>query len=542
MKSSNGYKMGIALALAMILVVPAMFAQAITGTITGVIKDPNGAVVPGAKVTARNAGTNATASVVTDAAGLYRIINLVSGEYVLEVEAKGFRKTTTTPQRLSTGDVLRLDLTLELGQVTETVTVEETATKVNTEDAQLGQVLRDVYQLPIVSGAAGRNPLALAVLQPGVGAAGQVGPMSVNGQRAQANNYMLDGGDSNDLAINVPDAVQQISPNALAEFRVVTGAMKAEYGRNSGAIVMLTTRSGSNAYHGGLSEIFRNTKLNTTNYFQNAVAGGTATTLPGSGFKRRPQWNTNDFDAQLGGPIKKDKIFFFASYLGFRRRQGVTASATVFTLAERAAINQYGKPEAKNLLALVPEPNYGTNTLLSAPANQFTRNQGLGKLDYFISDSNRLAVSYFREPQEAVDPFAFQGPSIPGFGQRGTTMYENIVVRDTHTFSASVFNEFRASFHRRVSDSVYPLNTKSPQSLGLTGIIPDDPAAAGPPYVDMSGAGLSSFGNTYQGPQARHDNTFQYIDNVSWTKGKHYIKFGAELRTYAQNQLKARVR
>jgi hypothetical protein len=535
LKSSTVFKLVIALAVALVLIVPATFAQAVTGTITGVIKDPNGAVIPGANVIARNAGTNATAAAITDAAGGYKIINLVSGEYIVEVEAKGFRKTTTVPQRLSTGDVMRQDLTLELGQVTETVTVEETATRVNTEDAQLGKVVQDVYQLPIVSGAGGRNPLSLAVNQPGVVAAGQVGPFSVNGQRAQANNYMLDGGDSNDLAINVPDAVQQISPNALAEFRVVTGAMKAEYGRNSGAIVMLTTRSGSNQFHGGMSETFRNTKLNATAYFQNAVAGGTATTLPGSGFKRKPQWNTNDFDLQLGGPIKKDKVFFFANYLGFRRRQGVTNSATVFSDAERALITQYGTPEAKNLMALVPNANYGANTLMAAPANQMRRDQGLGKLDYFITDANRMSVSYFREPQDAIDPFAFGGSVVPGFGMRGTTMYENLVIRDTHTFSANLFNEFRGSFHRRVSDSVYPLNTKTPQSLGLTGVIPDDAAAAGPPFVDIDG--LSGFGNTYQGPQARHDNTFQYIDNVSWTRGKHYMKFGAEFRTYAQNQV-----
>jgi hypothetical protein len=535
MKSSTVLKLVIALAVALVLVVPATFAQAITGSINGVIKDPNGAVIPGAKVIARNAGTNATATVTTDAAGGYKIINLVSGSYIVEVEAQGFRKTTTIPQRLSTGDVLRLDLTLELGQVTETVTVEETATKVNTEDAQMGRVLQDVHQLPILSGAAGRNPLSLAALQPGVVFAGQVGPMSVNGQRAQANNYMLDGGDSNDLAINVPDAVQQISPNALAEFRVVTGAMKAEYGRNSGAIVMLTTRSGGNQWHGGLSETFRNTRLNTTAFFQNAVPGGTTTTLPGAGFKRKPQWNTNDFDMQLGGPIKKDKIFFFANYLGFRRRQGVTTSATVFTNAERALITQYGVPEAKNLMALVPEANYGTNSYMAAPANKMRRDQGLGKLDYFITDANRLSVSYFREPQQTVDPIAFSGSAVPGFGMRGSVMYENLVLRDTHTFSANVFNEFRASFHRRVSDGVYPLNTKSPQSLGLTGIIPDDASAAGPPWVAITG--ISAFGNTYQGPQARHDNTFQYIDNVSWTRGKHYMKFGAEFRTYAQNQV-----
>ncbi|MCE5311410.1 MAG: carboxypeptidase regulatory-like domain-containing protein [Acidobacteriales bacterium] len=546
MKSSIAFKLVIALAVTLALVVPVTFAQAITGTISGVIKDPNGAVVPGAKVVARNAGTNATTSAITDVAGTYKIINLVSGEYVLEVEAKGFRKTTTIPQRLSTGDVLRLDLTLELGQVTETVTVEEMATKVNTEDAQMGQVLRDVYQLPILSGAGGRNALNLATLQPGVmqpttNATVAIGNFSVNGQRSQSNNYVLDGGDSNDMAINVPDAVDSISPNALSEFRVVTGSMKAEYGRNSGAQIMMTTRSGSNQFHGGAAEVFRNTKLNTTAYFQNAVAGGTASTLPGSGFKRRPQWNTNDFDAQFGGPIKRDKSFFFVSYLGFRRRQGVTTSGTVISDADRALINQYGTTEAKNLLALAPHANYGTNTFLGAPANQLRRDQGLGKFDHYFSPANTFGFSFYTEDREQFDPISFNGPPngspFPGFGSKGVVRFTNMVLRDTHTFNANVFNEFRASFHRRAQQSLVPENNTSLKSLGITGVNPDNPAAEGPPFVDLGAEGYSAWGNTYQGPQSRWDNTTQVLDNVNWTRGKHYMKFGFETRAYAQNQL-----
>ncbi len=542
MKSCTVLKLVIALAVALVLIVPATFAQAITGSINGVIKDPNGAVIPGAKVIARNAGTNATTAVTTDAAGAYKIINLVSGSYILEVEAKGFRKTTTIPQRLSTGDVLRLDLTLELGQVTETVTVEETATKVNTEDSQTGQVLRDVYQMPIISGAGGRNPLSLAVTQPGVmqpitNAGVAIGSFSVNGQRSQSNNFMLDGGDSNDLAINVPDAVTNISPNAISEFRVVTGSMKAEYGRNSGAQIMVTTRSGANQWHGGANEIFRNTKLNSTPFFQNAVAGGTATTLPGSGFPRRNQWNTNDFDANFGGAIVKDKAFFFVSYLGFRRRQGVSASATVIPDADRALINQYGTAEAKNLLALVPKANYGTNSLLSAPANAYQRDQGLAKYDHYFGAANRFSFMYFVEDQTTMDPFAFGGSLIPGFGSTGITRYTNMVLRDTHTFSANMFNEFRASFHRRAAQGVVPQNTTSLKSLGLTGVNVDNPGAEGPPYVDLGADGYSGWGNTYQGPQSRWDSTWQFLDNLSWTKGSHYIKIGGEIRAYDQNQL-----
>lgn len=516
------------------------YGQGVTGTITGVIKDPNGLVVPGAKVIARNAGTNAESVTTTEATGFYKIVNLVSGMYVIEVEAPGFRKITTNPQRLSTGDVLRMDLTLELGQVSEVVTVEETASRVNAEESQTGQALQDVYKLPIISGAGGRNALSLAVLQPGVvvpGGSVAIGPISVNGQRSQSNNYMLDGGDSNDQAINTPNAVTTISPNAISEFRVITGSMKAEYGRNSGAIVLVTTRSGDNNLHLIASEIFRNTKLNTVPFFQKAIAGGTPQTLPGSGFPRRPQWNTNDFDADVSGPIIKDKSFFFVSYLGFRRRQGVSQSATVFSNSDRALINQYGTPEAKALTNLVPLPNYGADTLLSAPANQFRRDQGMVNWDHNISAANRLSFRFFLDDRTAMDPFAFGGGPVPGFGTLSNVRETNYVLRDTHTFSPNVLNEFRLAFHRLSSQGVVPVNTTSLKSLGLTGINPDNPAAEGPPTVDLSAAGLDMFGNSYQGPQSRWDNTWQWIDNMSWIKGTHYIKFGGEARSYAQNQL-----
>lgn len=522
----------------MLLVVSSALAQGVTGTITGVVRDPGGAVVPGASVEARNVDTGAQAKAITNEDGYYRIGNLEPGSYQLSVEARGFKKTTLSAERLSVAQSLRLDVGLEIGTVTEVVSVEAAATEVVTEDAQLGKVLRDPTGLPVLSGAGGRNVLSLAGIQPGVVFAGQlsgqaVGIFSANGQRAQANNYMLDGGDSNDLAINVPDAVQGISPNALQEFRLITGAMKAEYGRNSGSIVQVQTRSGGNEWHGGASETFRNTKLNAVHFFQKSVSGGTSTHFA-SGLPRKPQWNTNDFDAQFGGPIARDKSFFFLNYLGFRRRQGVANSATVFNDAQRAAIEANGTPEARALLALVPRASEG-NTLFSSPSNSLNRDQGLAKWDHNFTDANRFAATYFIEHQTFTDPFAFGGGSVPGFGTSGKLRFQNIILRDTHTFSPTLLNEFRASFHRRGTLSVIPLNQTKLNSLGIRGIIPDDPAAEGPPWVAISG--FTGFGNTIQGPQGRADNTFQYIDNVSWTRGRHYAKFGGEFRTYAQNQV-----
>lgn len=520
-----------------LLVAATGFAQSVTGTITGVVKDPKDAVVPGAKVVAKNTGTGAEASTSTDNNGFYRLANLVPGEYSIKVEAKGFKTTTVASQRLSTGDSLRQDVTVELGSVSETVVVETRATEVNTEDGQLGKVLRDPSGLPVLSGAGGRNVLSLAGLQPGVVYAGQLssqqaGVFSANGQRAQANNYIFDGGDSNDLAINVPDAVQGVSPNAVQEFRITTGAFKAEYGRNSGAIVLVTPRSGTNLWHGGATEIFRNTKLNTTPFFQNLVPG--TKDKFANGLPRRPQWNSNDFDANFGGPIKKDKSFFFVSYLGFRRRQGVVRGVTVFNDAQRAAIQAAGTSQAKAVLALIPPASTG-NLLFSAPANSLNRDQGLVRYDHQITHANSFSASYFIESQTFTDPFAFGGGDIPGFGTTGALKFQNILLRDTHTFSGTLFNEFRVSYHRRGTLSVIPLNRTSLASLGLSKIAPDDPSAAGPPNFRLNG--FEQFGNTIQGPQGRADNTFQYIDNLSWTRGRHSLKFGGEFRTYAQNQV-----
>src|SRR5579883_143774 len=518
----------------------AVWAQGLTGSISGVVKDPNGGVIPKAKVIVKNIATNAEEQTQTDETGFYRALNLPAGDYTVSAEAEGFRRSSTSAQTLTVAQALRVDLNLEVGQATETVEVQETTRQVNTEDAQLGAAITSVATLPVISGAGGRNTLNLAGLAPGVSMTppsgaptNDIGPFAVNGQRTQANNYLLDGIDSNDLAINIPDALGQISPNALAEFRIVTGAMKAEYGRNGGAVVEAITRSGGNAWHGGAEEVFRNTKLNATPFFQNVTPGG-ANGFFSNGLARKPQWNTNDFDTNLGGPIKKDKTFFFVSYLGFRRRQGVTNSATVFTDAERAAIQANGTAAAKAILALVPPASSG-NILFSSPTNSLSRDQGLARIDHRFSDRNSLGFTFFTETDHAFAPFAFSGSPIPGFGELDNTRWYNYVLRDTHTFTATLLNDARMGFHRRAQPGVLPVNHTTPAQLGFTQISPDDPANAGPPWILITG--YSAIGNTIQGPQSRFDNTWQYADTVSWIRGKHAFKFGGDYRAYEQNEL-----
>jgi len=513
-----------------------------TGTISGTVQDQSGAVIAGATVKAQNPATSFSRETTSATNGFYRFDQLPVGTYTISVEAAGFKKTVTQQVALSVNDALTLDMKLEVGQVSEVVTVSEAPSAVNTETSVLGKTVdnRTLNDLPILSGANGRNPLALAPLQAGVMPAGQVGPFSVNGQRAQSNNFLLDGGDSNDLAINVPDAVNGFSPDALQEFRILTNTYSADYGRNSGAIVALISKAGTNEYHGNVFEFFRNRSLNATPFFNNA-----APTFVGP---RKPQFNVNEFGGTVGGPLPlphfgeggpaiisgKDKTFFFFSYLGFRRRQGVSQSATVPNQAQRNIINAVGTPEARALLALIPAANSG-NTLFSVAGNSLDRDQFSIRGDHRFSDSNSMFITYFNEDQTFADPFAFGGSTIPGFGTTGQLRFSNVVVSDFHTFSPSTVNEFRFSWHQRDTTSVVPVNHTSPADLGIEGIVPDDAAAAGPPSINITG--FSNWGNTIQGPQGRDDNTFQFVDNINHNRGNHHLKFGGEYRNYFQNQV-----
>jgi len=503
----------------------------VTGTITGVVTDPAGSVIQGAKVTALNNATGFKQETVTNSDGFYRLDLLPVGAYSVTIApTSGFKQAVNNAINLSVNDVLRLDFKLETGQVSEVVTVSDSPSIVNTETSTLGKVVdnRTLTDLPVLSaGAGGRNPLQLAPLQSGVVAAGQVGPFAVNGQRAQSNNFLLDGGDSNDLAINVPDAIQGFSPDALQEFRILTNTFSAEYGRNSGSVVNAVSKSGSNQFHGNVFEFFRNRVLNATPYFNNA-----ATNFNGP---RNPQFSVNEFGGTFGGPVIKEKTFFFFSYEGFRRRQGDVRSATVFSDAERSLINQFGTPQAKALLALVPRANSGS-TLFSSPSNALDRNQYFGKVDHSFSANNRLFVSFFTEKQRRAEPFAFGGGNIPGFGTTGDLRFTNVVIGHTSVLSSSLVNEARVSFHRRGTFDVVPVNKTKPSDLGISGIVPDDSTAAGPPAIQI--VGLTTFGNTIQGPQGRFDNTFQYSDSLSQRLGsRHNLKYGADVRTYAQNQV-----
>ena len=499
------------LACALCTALPPAAAQSITGTIVGRVTDPSDAVIVGANVRAINAATDATDSTTTNDSGFYRIPHLLPGEYFVEIEATGFQTTRVSAQRLSLADNLRLDVQLELGQAQFSVTVEGRASEVNTEDAQLGKVMRDIARLPVLSTANGRNVLELAYTQPGTvpAEAGIYSGIAVNGQRARQNHYVLDGATTNSSAHNAEAGTAgRISPNAVEEFRLVTGPAKAEYGRSSGGTLILTTKSGGNRFHGMASEVWRNRRLNAVPFFQKSVPGGTAENFA-SGLPRKPHYNSNDFDVNLGGPIHANKTFFFASYLGFRRRTEVSRSATVPNAGERQAIEEFGTPEARALIGLLPSATEG-NTLFSNLQSDLDRDQVLFKIDHHFSAANRLAVTYVREDSNDISPSL--GGAIPGFEWSGKIRNQNLVVRDTHSFGPNLFHEFRVALQGINSNIFSPANPVPPSSLGLDGIVPDLPDKALAPLVII--AGFSQFGDLGI-PIVADQTTLQFIDNVS---------------------------
>jgi Carboxypeptidase regulatory-like domain len=312
------------------LVVPlCLFAQTTSGRILGRVSDPTGAVLAKVKVTITNQATSISRSVQTNDTGDYNFVEVVPGTYTVQFELAGFKKNVQKSVIVDINQVVTLNSTLQIGGSQEVVDVTTEAPQVDTTSTQLGAVINDrsVNELPLNS----RDTYQFLQLQPGVQAqlgngngslfygSQDTGSVSVNGGRTRANNFSVNGGDANDQFVNLPTV--QPTPDSVEEFRVLTNTFDAEYGRNSGSVVNVITKSGTNAIHGDIYEYFRNTVLDAKNYFD--VAG-------------RPQWNQNQYGGTLGGPIKKDRTFFFVSYEGRRVREGITGQqVNVPTTAER---------------------------------------------------------------------------------------------------------------------------------------------------------------------------------------------------------------
>jgi Carboxypeptidase regulatory-like domain len=542
-KLSLAFVLGVALFSAEI-----SMAQQATALLTGNVKDASGAIVVGAKVTLKNTSTNVARTQSTGKDGSY-LFNLVPiGGYELTVEQPGFDKYVRKGITLEINQNARLDVSLEIGRTSQVVEVQGDVTQVDTVSASLGKVetTQRIQDLPL----AARDTMQLGLLQAGTFAPdqddGSGNPFSVSGQRSESETFLIDGADNNNMLGN--NMVVDPNPDAVAEFKIITNNYEAEYGRTSGGIVNQVIKSGTNAVHGDLFDYFRNTALDASDYF----------------LQQAPIFKYNIFGGTIGFPIKKDKMFLFASYQGARRREGQNPGIlTVLTPAERTGdFSALGFPlidptgtslsgylpnnqvpvdtvMQKYINDYLPLPNYGTNGFVADPVASLQEDQFIFRYDYNISSKDTLSAFYILDNQPQNFPFevlkgASTGGDVPlGSGFSNSQRYQTASISWTRTISPTMLNELRFSTNRSATYDAVPTNSTSPASLGFTTVRPDDPNGAAAPLVSVSGA--FSLGPSPQGPTKDHDITFQYQDTFSWTRGKHSLKFGGDIRFTESN-------
>ncbi|MFZ0879816.1 MAG: TonB-dependent receptor [Candidatus Acidiferrales bacterium] len=526
------------------------FAQSNAGEIAGSVHDPQGAVVPGAAITITNAATGLTRNATTADNGLFRFPALPAGTYALSAEKSGFAAAKLERIEVLVDEIATVDVALALAQSTQTVTVESSVTLTDTETAHLGGVINEaqVTTLPLN----GRNFAQLALLNAGVSASGGGGGQqggeggvsgySSNGQRSTSNNFMVDGVDNNNYEAG--SVAQLPSIDSIQEFQVQTNNYAAEYGRSSGSIVNLVTKSGTNQLHGSVYEFFRNNVLDARNFFADPAFAAPALRL-------------NQFGATLGGPIQKDKTFFFGNYEGFRQVAGITNLTNVATDAERGGLffnpatglNQQVtvNPTSAQLFKLFPEPNTTESggNFVSSPNLTNSTDQYMIKVDHQLSHG-LLTARYSYTGATIFYPFQpGQGTTaVPGYGVDDKETTHLASLGHTWFISPSNLNEFRFGF-TRVTGFTY--NQTGPQAADYgfnTGWPANSPIGLGDiPNITFSGGlvsgveSTSNLGASGNNPAGNWINTLQWVDNFSHITPRHEWKFGGEVRNIRDNRV-----
>ena len=511
-----------------LLIAPVLSQAQGLGSIAGTISDPSGAAVASAKITAKEQGTGFVHEAMADEHGYYVIPSLRPAAYSVSVEARGFSLAIETVTLLA-DQSLTVNVQLRVGMSTETVTVSSGDTQVDTTTATIAQVVEQqrMVELPLN----GRNAAQLALLtsgtnnSPGGGAdqgftktfPGAV-TISSNGARQNMVSYQLDGGNYLDEYTNVNQPFP--FPDALQEFSVQTSNYGAEYGQNAGAVVNVITKSGTNSFHGNVFEFLRNAVFNSRNFFAPLTQpNGQPTKDMG-----RDQLKRNQFGGTLGGPIRRDKTFFFAGYQGTRLRNvGNPTASTIPTQADIAAFTATGgtiDPVVANILKGLPiQPTSRSVTFLKPQDDNY--DEVIARVDHSIRQADRLAVRYdynrfHRDP--VFDPANFltyaDGATIPT---------QNALIHETHTFKASLINDFRFGYSREAA-SRGPANTvPSVKTLGSN--IPFQPATNAIQQIRVNG--FFSFGDNPSASFIR--NNFTWSDDVSWVAGRHDLRFGGAI-------------
>jgi hypothetical protein len=536
-------------------------AADVTARIKGTVTDPTGAVVPKATITAKNQATGVVWNTVSLENGDYAFQALPIGTYSITVNAPGFKGFAAT------GIVLNIDqeyvesVKLSIGSSSDVVAVEADAVQVNTTDMQLNNIVNSsqMVELPLI----GRAFTQLEQIEPGIQASSdRFGGYSANGAQSQQSSFLINGADTNDLSLNTVT----FSPNldAIEQFNLITGPLNAEYDRNSGGIVSATIKQGTNRFHGDAFEFYRDTFLNTRNYFQQAVS----------------PYHQHIFGGTVGGPVLRDKLFFFAAYQGIRQRvpQSGGTGINVYSNNELGGnysddLNAKGgnlgyafsknpipgtinipgcsagetwaacaaalkgvfptgafSPIATSLVKkYVPAATSGTNGYTFNPITATTTNQQIYRADWAPNSRNLFYGLFLKQHSSASDTLPFTGATIPGFGDLNITDINQYTFDYTRTLTPTMVNDFALHYTRFNYQAVTPQNIVSPSSLGFN-INPQNTAAASVPTLAVSG--FFTLGFSTNGPQPRIDQVYQIDDNFTKILGHHTLKMGYDGRKF----------
>src|SRR5215831_14975830 len=539
-----------------------LYAQTF-GEVTGRVTDPSGAVIPGASVALTNVNTNAVRTVVSTEAGTYTFASVAPGFYRMRTELPGFKAAASEQFEVQVQQVVRLDVTLQVGQVSETVEVAATADLLQSETAAIGTVVGNkiVTDLPLN----GRNYLGLVALAPNVNtlspAAGQAGArqggdraaqsISTGGQRIMFDYYSLDGVNNTDPNFNTYIVLPSI--DAIQEFKVQIGVYPAEFGHQSTQINVLT-KSGGNSYHGALFEFLRNDVLDAQPYAFTSV------------HPKKSPFKWNDYGFELDGPVRipklyngHDKLFFMANYEALRRRQNFQSTYSVPTQAMfKGDFSAPGIPTIYDPITKQPFPDnkipterldplslkllkyYNSATLPGLTNNYVQFNSSpqnrdglVMRLDYNESPKSQWMGRYsWGDENQTTQALNLAGTKV-------VTNYEQYTASNTRTFTPKLVNEARFGYSRfyNVLSTLQAFNTDIVSAIGIPGQKSVAPVAWGIPAVTFSGTGFQQIGDGTDAPYANDNNTLQFVEKLSWIHGKHNFRFGFEYNRQNFNQV-----
>jgi hypothetical protein len=524
------------LPLVLVLTAAQLNAQVTTSSIFGKVTDATGALIPGGEVTATQLETNFTRTAVTDEVGQYTINFLPLGRYRVEVSLPGFKKFMQTGVVLEVNRNARVDAVLQVGNVTEEVSITADAPLVNTADASIGRTVdnKEIVNLPLVN----RDLYSLLTLTPGVDNAESTNPLGtpseisvVNGSSSGTGSisYYLDGGNNTQGLRNTGNALP--NPDAVQEFRVITNSYSAEFGRFAAGMVDVVTKSGTNSIHGSLFEFLRNDALNATTW----------------GALSKPTLRRNQFGGSFGGPVVKNRTFYFGSYSGLRQRTlDFSNTAIVATPAERLGDFSSSRvrpndpvtrqpfpggiipanrldPTAQNIVkAALPLANLPGNFYEARAPHPKNTDEIQFKGDHRLSNSHQLSGSYYRNAGEDVEGMQTGSGGLPWSSRAFKWTQQNTNVSDTWTISPTLFNQLRATYVRNFGGRINS-PAKSLADFGSKFQVQGVPAL---PQISVTG--FFTLGQAIAGPIAG-SNYYGMRELLSWNRGRHFVKAGGEV-------------